>query len=139
MGKRLVVCADGYCARWMGIALSIAIGVVAATAGVRPVRSETPAWDAVVAAAKKEGSVVIYSAAPGAPPITEINNLFQQRYGIRVDALEGRASEIRERVRGESCQGFGICLHCDPQSFVVKPRCSRSVWPSYSRRNKLLP
>jgi iron(III) transport system substrate-binding protein len=105
MGKRLVIGAGSYCARRSWIAWSIAVGIIATAAVAEPARSQTPDWDTVVANAKKEGSVVIYSAAPGAPPITEINNLFQQRYGIHVEALEGRASEIRERVRVEQSAG----------------------------------
>jgi iron(III) transport system substrate-binding protein len=105
MGKRLGVHACGFRARWRWIASSITIAVVAATAVAQPAQSQTPGSDSAVANAKKEGSVVVYSAAPGAPPISEINNLFQQRYGIRVDVLEGRASEIVERIRIEQSAG----------------------------------
>ncbi len=103
MGKRSRVRACSFRANWRWIASSIA--VAAATAVAQPAQSQTPSWDAVVANARKEGSGVVYSAAPGAPPITEINNLFQQRYGIRVDILEGRASEIVERIRIEQSAG----------------------------------
>jgi iron(III) transport system substrate-binding protein len=105
MGKRFIGRAGDGHVRQGWIISAVALGVAAAMGIAQPARSQTPDWDTVVANAKKEGSVVIYSAAPGAPPITEINKLFQQRYGIRVDALEGRASEIRERVRVEQSAG----------------------------------
>jgi iron(III) transport system substrate-binding protein len=108
MGKRLSVRACGSHARRRRIAWSTAIAVIAVAAIAQPARSQSADWDAVVANAKKEGSVAVYSAAPGAPPITEINNLFSQRYGIRVDVLEGRASEIRERVRVEQSAGRAV-------------------------------
>ncbi|MGB3071977.1 MAG: extracellular solute-binding protein [Ottowia sp.] len=62
-------------------------------------------WEQVTAAAKKEGSVVMYSAAVGAPTVKEINRLFEAKYGIRVQLLEARASELRERVRAEQSAG----------------------------------
>jgi iron(III) transport system substrate-binding protein len=105
MRQRSIVRAEGSCASWGLISLAVTTAFVAAIVFAKPALSQTPDWDAVIANAKKEGSVVIYSAAPGAPPITEINNLFQQRYGIHVEALEGRASEIRERVRVEQSAG----------------------------------
>lgn len=105
MGEGLGVIACGSGARWRWIASSIVVVVIAATAVSKPAQSQTSGWDAVIANAKKEGSVTIYSAAPGAPPVTEINNLFKQRYGIRVDVLEGRASEILERIRIEQSAG----------------------------------
>ena len=107
MGERLGVIACGCRARWRSIASSIAIMVIAATAVSRTAQSQTN-WDVIVANAKKEGSVSIYSAAPGAPPVNEINNLFKQRYGIRVDVLEGRASEILERIRIEQSAGRAV-------------------------------
>ena len=104
MGERLGVIACGSRARWRWIASSIAVVVIAAS----PAQSQAASWDEVVANAKKEGSVTVYSAAPGAPPITEINNLFKERYGIRVDVLEGRASEILERIRIEQSAGRAV-------------------------------
>ncbi len=58
-------------------------------------------WDAVVAAAKKEGEVVVYSAIAGAPQPPEIGKLFETKYGIRVRVLDGRPTEIHERIRME--------------------------------------
>ena len=62
-------------------------------------------WDDVVAAAKKEGQVTIYSGFSGAPEPKEIARQFEARYGIPVRILEGRAGEIQERVRAEVAAG----------------------------------
>ena len=73
MGERLGVIACSSRALWRWIASSIVVVVIAATALSTPAQSQTPNWDAVVANAEREGSVTIYSAAPGAPPVTEID------------------------------------------------------------------
>lgn len=54
-----------------------------------------------VVAAKKEGKVVVYSAYVGAPSSRAVAKAFEAKYGITVDLLEVRGSEIRERVRVE--------------------------------------
>lgn len=58
-------------------------------------------WERVEAAAKEEGSVTLYSGQMGVPYHPEIARLFTERYGIQVEILEGRASEILERIRTE--------------------------------------
>ena len=67
--------------------------------------SQTPEqqaeWDKVVEAAKKEGTVTLYSGQLGVPYHPEIARLFTEKYGIGVEILEGRASEILERIRTE--------------------------------------
>jgi len=61
-------------------------------------------WDKVIAAAKQEGSVVLYTALGG--PFQEAPiKAFQQRYGIKVEEFRGRASEVRERARIEVATG----------------------------------
>ena len=57
-------------------------------------------WDAVVAAAKKEGKLLIYNGT-NFPVVRKIANEMQKTYGITVDVLDGRATEIRERIRIE--------------------------------------
>ena len=57
-------------------------------------------WDDVVAAARKEGSVTVYSALIGPPAIARMK-AFEAAYGIRVDQFIGRASEVSERIRME--------------------------------------
>jgi len=61
-------------------------------------------WDTTVAAARAEGKVVVYNA--GTPAfLREIGNAFQKKYGVAVDVLDGRSSEIRERIRAEHAAG----------------------------------
>ena len=55
-------------------------------------------WDDIVATAKKERELTVYNGFGGGDEFKEINALFQKRYGITVKMLEGRGSEIAERV-----------------------------------------
>src|SRR4051812_16146621 len=86
--------------RPMLLALSrLTFGVVAiALLAAPPALSQTAdEWQGVIAAAKKEGKLVVYSAA--APPMPGIYaSLFEKRYGIPVETLEARPSELRERI-----------------------------------------
>jgi len=62
-------------------------------------------WDAVEAAAKREGSFQLYSAYNG-PTVTEIAKKFEARYGIRTELLAPpKPNELRERVRVEQTSG----------------------------------
>ena len=63
------------------------------------------AWDGIVAAAKKEGRVVLYSAFVGLAAHQDLKKEFEAAYGITVDILEARASEVRERIRIEQAAG----------------------------------
>jgi len=62
-------------------------------------------WQQVVDAARKEGKLVIYTASLGSPYLKAVNKAFEDKYGIRVELLEARASEVRERVRIEQAAG----------------------------------
>jgi iron(III) transport system substrate-binding protein len=74
-----------------------ALGILAS-----PAVAQTPAeWDKVVAAAKSEGSVTFYTGLPGNPTTKKIGAAFEKKYGIRMDVLELRATELRERIRAE--------------------------------------
>ena len=70
-----------------------------------PATAQDANWDAVVAAAKKEGKVVIYSMALGAPYYAAVLKGFEAKYGIKVESLDLRASELAERVRTEQSAG----------------------------------
>jgi iron(III) transport system substrate-binding protein len=61
-------------------------------------------WDAVVAAAKREGQVVVYSTYVSPTTHQAIGQAFERKYGIRVELLQGRG-EIRERARIEQVSG----------------------------------
>lgn len=62
-------------------------------------------WGKIVADARKEGHVVLYSAFVGLAAHQDLKKDFQAAYGITVDILEARASEIRERIRIEQAAG----------------------------------
>jgi iron(III) transport system substrate-binding protein len=62
-------------------------------------------WAKLVAAARKEGRVVLYSAFVGLAVHNNLKKDFESTYGITVEILEARASEIRERIRIEQAAG----------------------------------
>ncbi len=62
-------------------------------------------WTQVAAEAKKEGKVVVYSMALGAPYYLAVLKSFEAKYGIQVESLDLRASELAERVRTEQAAG----------------------------------
>jgi ABC-type Fe3+ transport system substrate-binding protein len=63
------------------------------------------AWDAVVAAAKQEGKVVVYNSALGTAYYKAVVDSFEKKYGIKVETLDLRASELTERIRAEQAAG----------------------------------
>ena len=62
-------------------------------------------WKKVVDAAKKEGKVVVYNGAVGTPVLPKVASAFEAKYGVRMELLEARASELRERIRTEQASG----------------------------------
>jgi iron(III) transport system substrate-binding protein len=87
----------------LGVALALAL--IGAAGGAR---AEEPAdWAAVVAAAKQEGRLSIYNGT-AFPIVRQIADRFEKASGIGVDVLDGRASEIRERIRAEQSAGRAI-------------------------------
>jgi iron(III) transport system substrate-binding protein len=62
-------------------------------------------WKRVLDAARKEGKVVMYSGAVGNPMSPKIATAFEAKYGLRLELLEARASELRERIRTEQASG----------------------------------
>lgn len=73
-------------------------------ATAEPARAEDD-WNKVVESARKEGHVVLYSAYVGLAAHQQLKKDFATAYGITVDILEARASEIRERIRIEQAAG----------------------------------
>ena len=57
------------------------------------------------AAAKKEGKVVVYNMTLGAPYFKDVMKSFETKYGIPVESLDLRASELAERIRTEQAAG----------------------------------
>ena len=81
----------------------VCASVLMACALVAPAHAD-PAWDQVIADAKREGKLVIYVGG-GENALKPVSERFEQRYGITVTHLSGRASEIRERIRTEQSTG----------------------------------
>jgi iron(III) transport system substrate-binding protein len=59
----------------------------------------------LVAAAKKEGKLAFYTSFLGAPFHIAAIKSFEKKYGISVELLDVRASELRERLRTEQAAG----------------------------------
>lgn len=78
------------------------LGLMAAAA---PSSAQDASWQQVVDAAKKEGKVVVYNMALGAPYFTAVLKSFEAKYGISVESLDLRASELAERIRTEQAAG----------------------------------
>ena len=74
-----------------------AASLAARSAAAQPVAD----WDKVIEAARKEGKLTLYTSGVGSPFHKEVGRLFEQKYGIRFESLEARASELRERIRTE--------------------------------------
>jgi iron(III) transport system substrate-binding protein len=70
-----------------------------------PAAAQDADWAKVVAAAKAEGKVVVYNSAIGAPYYKWAVESFEKAYAIKVETLDVRASEMRERIRTEQAAG----------------------------------
>jgi iron(III) transport system substrate-binding protein len=88
--------------RWMCGALAFAAWFACAGSVAAQSAAE---WDQTVAAAKAEGVVTLYTGLIGSPTSGALAKQFTQEYGIKVDVLEVRATELRERLRAESVSG----------------------------------
>ena len=89
---------------WLAVALALAFHA-AATLTQSWAQSPAPGWDKLVADAKKEGKVVII--APSDPQVREaIPAAFKAKYGITVEYLGGRSSDMAARLRTERQSGI---------------------------------
>src|SRR5581483_9497893 len=68
------------------------------------VHAAEPSWDQLLAAAKREGKVVVVG-----PPDTQVRQTlpaaFKARFGITLEYLSGRSSETAARLRSERSAG----------------------------------
>ena len=87
--------------------------VLGSMARVSRAEAQDAGWAKVVEAAKKEAKVVVYNGAVGMPVLPKIAAAFEAKHGIRMELLEARASELRERIRTEQASGktLGDVLH----------------------------
>jgi iron(III) transport system substrate-binding protein len=70
-----------------------------------PASAQDADWNKVIAAAKAEGKVSLYTSFLGAPFHIAITKAFEKKYGVPVEILDVRASELRERIRTEQASG----------------------------------
>jgi iron(III) transport system substrate-binding protein len=82
------------------------LGLIATLAVGAQARAQS--WDDTIAAARKEGRLVIYSAHVGNPLLKAMGDAFTAKYGIPHERLEARASELRERTRVEYSAGRNV-------------------------------
>ena len=73
--------------------------------GLGSAASAQQSWDDIVQAAKQEGRVTLYTSQVGVPQLDEILSVFTDEYGIEVQKLELRGSELFERLRLELATG----------------------------------
>ena len=64
----------------------------------RPAPAQDNGWDKVIEAARKEGQVVL-STGLESRVVRTVRDNFTKKYGVQVNALVGRPSEVRERIR----------------------------------------
>lgn len=84
--------------RWIAGALAFGVGAV----GFATAASAQEDFAAIEAKAKEEGKVVFYNAQVGWPQPIAAAKAFEEKYGIRVEMLQGlRGAEVIERVRVE--------------------------------------
>lgn len=104
--SRVWICAPRL--RRLGAAVAGSVLALGLLIGATPSRAaETASWDSVVDAARHEGTLTVYNAT-AYPIIRKLGDAFKAKYGIAVDVLDGRASEIAERVRTEQAAGRHI-------------------------------
>jgi iron(III) transport system substrate-binding protein len=110
------------------VALSIGLGLICASG---PSTAEVADWDKVVAAAKAEAGLVLYTALVGAPSTKAIAKAFEAKYGISVQVLEARASELRERIRTEQSAGryLGDVMFNSENQVIILNAEDKSIVP----------
>ena len=91
------------------LAAGAALNATRGAAQTQPAKSP----EELIAAAKREGKVVVYSGYLSPQTHDPIGKLFEQKYGIKVEVFTARGNELRERVRVEQNSGrfLGDVLH----------------------------
>ena len=78
-------------------------------------------WEKVIAEAKKEGTVTVYNAGLGVPLYEAVAKSFEARYGVKVQTITARGSEMTERIRTEHAAGrFVGDLQLHAESVIVQ-------------------
>lgn len=75
------------------------------TAPTATTTAEESAWQKTVDAAKREGSVTIYSFNLGGDVGLAVSKAFKEKYGISLEIITGRGAEQLERLKAERRMG----------------------------------
>ena len=89
------------------------------TSNISPPTSQDAAWDKVVAAAKKEGKLTIYSFTWIGDAGITISGAFKQKYGISIEIVTGRGAEFVERLKTEKRIGQRVADLAEGSSLHV--------------------
>ena len=112
----------------MRIAPTCALAALTALLWPVAAGAQATGWAQIVEAAKKEGTVLVYHAQLGAAHWKKAVDSFQTRYGIKVQELDVRASELTERIRVEQTSGrFLADLEFHGDASIVEQRGSGYV------------
>ena len=96
---------------------------MAAALGGTPAFAQDADWPRLVDAAKKEGTVLVYHAQLGAAHWKKVIDSFQAKYGVKVQELDVRASELTERIRVEQTSGRYLAdLEFHGEASIVEQR-----------------
>lgn len=110
--------------------------------------AQSAAWAQVVEAAKKEGSVTIYSGQ-GLDQLNDLGARFKKQYGINVQVVRAVESELLPKVDVEFSSGKGIAgIYVSSDMLVNKDRAAKGyivppIGPAFDnpayRRNVRIP
>ncbi len=65
-------------------------------------------WDKTLLAAQKEGYIVVYASVTEAPPLKEVVPLFKQKFGLKLEIVSGRGTELAAKILQEQKNGLFI-------------------------------
>ncbi|MBI4289067.1 MAG: extracellular solute-binding protein [Chloroflexi bacterium] len=78
---------------------------------------QTSDWDKVIAAAKKEGRLNVYSFNMTGDAGVDVARGFQARYGIKLDIITGGGAALAERIKTEKRMGTTVADVMDANTF----------------------
>ena len=90
---------------WSIGAIGFVVVIVGISDGTAQTKASDKEWAAIVDAAKKEGKVVV-AGSPDPVMRNDVIPKFTARYGIPVEFMAGRSSEITGRVKTERAAGI---------------------------------
>ena len=116
--------------------LVIGIAWVPAVSGAPAVPEWKIKWDRVLAAAKKEGKLMIYGSIN--PKLrNEIKQGFENRYGIELEVVAGSASTLVARWDRERSSGINVVdiMHSGGRFLFAEMETKRRSWPPGALHN----